>query len=214
MSGERGKEMQERGWGGFCWEGALLQGMGSVLQLIPTSLQGCGLITALVAQQGGRRCLVLWQWLLGRSAGSCPVLVFSLSPWPCQYQNLTVWGQGKLCLPVLCSPLARTRDGLWEPGDPITAGSLGGFSTEGAGGQAWSTLINILDAKCPWLWIFGCYLEFCAGKQPTPPNCCAPSRARWELLIYQGGVRGAEAGWQSYPQHRDVSQAVFSGCAA
>lgn len=22
MSGERGKEMQERGWGGFCWEGA------------------------------------------------------------------------------------------------------------------------------------------------------------------------------------------------
>lgn len=122
--------LQERLWQGdkLCFaekellRGALLQGMGSVLQLIPTSLQGRGLIIALVSQQSGSRCQVLWQWPLGRSASPCPVL--SLSPCPCQYQNPAVWSQGKLCLPVSCSHLGR---GCVNLGVPSLLGAWVGF---------------------------------------------------------------------------------------
>lgn len=106
-----------------------------------------------------------------RCSGSGPlagVPVPALSyPYPSQNQNVAVWSQEKLIVPMSCSPLAHTWDGAVGAWGSHHCWALGWvFHTEGAGGQAWSTLIDILGAKCPWVWIFGCSLEFCAGKPP------------------------------------------------
>lgn len=158
---------------------ALLQGMGPVLQLIPTMLQGCGLIKTLVSQQSGSRCQVLWQWPLGRSASPCP----------CQYQNLAVWSQGKLILPVSCSYLG------WGCGSLGVSSLLGDWvdlphrRRRRAGMEHSDRHPRTRMSLGMNIWLLSGILCWKAATY-----CCAPSRARWELLIHQGGVRGAEAG--------------------
>lgn len=132
-------EVLARGQGGFCWEGAaegcfaagdgvsaagsVLQGMGSVLQLIPTTPQGCGLIIALVSQQSGRRCQAQECQSLP-CPGDILVLLTMSVPEPGCVESGEAVSAGVL-LPAVLTPAM----GLWEPGGPITAVSLGGFST-------------------------------------------------------------------------------------
>lgn len=210
MSGGRGMEMQaepalqERFWRGdevgFAWEGTadgcFAAGGGSVLQLIPTNLQGCGLVIALVSQRSGRRCQVLWQWPLGRSANSCPVLVISLSCWSYQYQNLAVWSQGKLCLLVSCLPQGW---GCGSLGVPSLLGPWVGFPHRRSrrAGMEHSDRHPDLGAKCPWAWIFGWNFVLESASVIAVP-LPEPDGSYWSI---REGVRGAEAGWQSYPQH-------------
>lgn len=207
-------EVLVRERGGSCWEGAAegCFAAGDGLSAAADPHQPAG-TWALVSQQSGRRCQVFWQWPLGRSASSCPghilvPLVMSVAELGCVESGTAVSAS------VLLPPCLHQGWGCGSLGVPSLLVLGWVFHTEGAGGQEWSTLIDILGAKCPWPWIFGCYLEFCAGK--PPPHCCAPSRARWELLTHQGGGQRSRSRVTEPPPalHRDGSQAVFSGCAA
>lgn len=180
-------EMPPRGWGGFSLGGSCrgllcCRWWDQRRSWSPARLQGHGLVVALVSQHSGRRCQALWQWPLCRSPGSCPVLVVSLVPPPARCGTCTGLrgGRGRRVCWCPAAPLPTLGTGLQEAAGPLRPGSLGGFCM-----QTCPERSQDIGEKCAEAWIFGRSLEPRTGK--CPPRCCAPSRARWELLIQQGG---------------------------
>lgn len=195
MSGERGKEMQAepalqgRGWGGFCWEGAaegcFAAGDGVSAAADPHQPAGTWARHSKVA--GDARC-----------SGSGPLALPALSwSYPCPPDHVStrswLWSQGQLCLPpgMGCGSLGVPS--LLAPwvGFPHRRSRRAGMEHSDRHPRCKISLgvtIGLLSGILCW-----------KAPPSLPHHCCASSRARWELLMHQGGVRGAEAGWQSYP---------------
>lgn len=178
---------------------ALLQVMGSAPQLIPSQTTGTRAChsTGVTAQ---------WQKMPGTLAVvplqqvPAPALSWSY-PWspptPARCGTCTGLrgGRGRCVCWCPAPPLPTLGMGLQEAAGPIRPGSLGGFCT-----QACPERSQDIGEKCAGAWIFGRSLEPCTGK--CPPRCCAPSRARWELLIQQGGSpRSRNWAAEDDPQH-------------
>lgn len=167
---------------------ALLQGMGSALQLIP--------------QPGYRDTGSPWHWCDGKVAedarrfGSHPFVGVPVlgPPGHMRYLNLAVWGQGT----VSCPLLAHVGDRAAGRCGSHPSWVLGWVFH--AGGQAWLSLIDVKtwvrNAPGPEdLTVFlSLVLYIVAVPLPEPDGSYLSSRE---------GVRGAETGRQrTHPQHR------------